>query len=184
MSNSMPILAGKPISFDAIYDRYKEATMRRALRLLNGNYHDAEDAMQDAWGYIAAHADRLQFENEAMLSSYVMLTVEGRARALLDKKRRRGTVPLPEDEEETDGTDIHDPVLYQLCAEETVETIRRAIEEMKPIYREVLILALLYDMPTSEVAKTLGIRQSTANMRLKRGKQALANALRKENSHE
>ena len=55
---------------------------------------------------------------------------------------------------------------------------------MKPIYREVLILALLYEFPAASIAKTLNIKETTAHMRLKRGKAALATALRKEKKHD
>ena len=180
MSGKNPVVAGNPLDFDIIYNRYKEATMRRALRVLDNNYHDAEDAMQDAWSHIAREAGRLSFGTEAMLSAYIMLTVEGRARALRDKKKRRRTVPLPTGEDGTEEAEYDDPVLYELCATETVENIRHAIEQMKPIYREVLILALLYEMPAAAIAKALGIKETTVHMRLKRGKATLAAILRKE----
>ena len=184
MRDKNPLVAGEPMDFDIIYNRYKEATMRRALRVLDNNYHDAEDAMQDAWSYIAKEAGRLSFDTEAMLSAYIMLTIEGRARAVRDKRLRRRTVPLPTYEDDFEDADCNDPVLYQLCATEAVEDIRRAIEKMKPIYREVLILALLYEFPAASIAKTLNIKETTAHMRLKRGKAALAAALRKEKKHD
>ena len=45
---------------------------------------------------------------------------------------------------------------------------------------QVLILALLYEMPVATIAKTLRIKETTAHMRLKRGKAVLAATLRKE----
>ena len=180
MSEKKPVVAGVPTDFDIIYSRYREATMRRALRVLENNYHDAEDAMQDAWSYIAQEAGHLSFGTETMLSAYILLTVEGRARALRDKKKRQPTVPLPADEESIEDAEYDDPVLYELCATEAIEDIRHSIEKMNPIYREVLILALLYEMPVATIAKTLRIKETTAHMRLKRGKAVLAATLRKE----
>ena len=180
MRDKNPLVAGEPMDFDIIYNRYKEATMRRALRVLDNNYHDAEDAMQDAWSYIAREAGRLRFDTETMLSAYIILTIEGRARALRDKKIRRRTVPLSVNEDSEEDTEYDDPVLYELCATEAVEDIRHAIEKMKPIYREVLILALLYEMPATTIAKVLNVKVTTVHMRLKRGKAVLAIMLRKE----
>ena len=37
------------LDFEEIYIKYKSASMRRALRMLNGNQFDAEDAFQKAW---------------------------------------------------------------------------------------------------------------------------------------
>ena len=184
MKQKKPVVAGNEISFDEIYDRYKASTMRRALRLLNGNTHDAEDAMQDAWSYIAKEADHLEFKTEAMLSSYIMITLEGRARAIRDKNNRRLTIPLPADEDGTESASCDDPVLYGLCAKETVESILHAVEAMKPVYREVLILSLLYDMPVARIAKTLKIHTTAAHMRLQRAKAALASYLRKEHPYD
>ena len=171
------------LDFDVVYSRYQGATMRRALRVLNNNYHDAEDAMQDAWLHIASCWDRLHFDTEEQLSTYIMITIEGRARHILEKQTRIRQILVEEElpEEELSDREL-DRVLYDVCARETVEEIKRAVEEMAPIYREVLTLSLLYDFPIAFVAKTLKIKKHTAYMRLRRGKLLLARALGKEDA--
>lgn len=152
--------------------------MRRALKILDNNHHDAEDAVQDAWSHIFANLERLQFENETLLSTYIMITVEGRARHIREKRQRRHGILTEEDPTEL-GDSCSDPVLYRLCAAETVREIKEAITRMKPIYRDTLVLSLLYDFPLRFIAETLKIKPTTAHMRLQRGKAMLAEMLRK-----
>ena len=185
LSQHLPSKGISPMEFRSVYERYRDASMRRALRILNQNVHDAEDAMQEAWSHIASCWDSLSFHSEEMLSAYIMITVEGRARHLLSHRSRAKEI-LSDDIFSDEVSENHDTdlVLYELCAKETVAEIKAAIDTLKPIYREVLILSLLYEHSPDFIAKTLKLKKQTVYMRLQRGKSLLAKAIRKEKYYE
>ena len=62
--------------FEEIYTKYKAASMRRALKMLNGKQFDAEDAFQKAWIQISQNLHKLKSHDEAAISTYIMKTIE------------------------------------------------------------------------------------------------------------
>ena len=70
--------------------------------------------------------------------------------------------PLPED---------------AVVAEEDIEELRRAIDRIKPDFREVILLRYAHDMSIAAIAQALEIHEVTVRTRLLRGKKALYNCL-------
>lgn len=62
--------------FEEIYYKYKDATMRRALWLLNNNHFDAEEAFQLTWMQISRRIGKIKTRNERAISTYIMKTLE------------------------------------------------------------------------------------------------------------
>lgn len=65
-----------------------------------------------------------------------------------------------------------------LAASEHAETIRNAINALKPRYREVIVLHYLEELTVTQIAKITGIRANTIEVRLHRARQQLAEQLK------
>ena len=58
-------------------------------------------------------------------------------------------------------------------SEENIERIKKLIEEMNPIYRDVLILKLSQEKSNEQIAQLLGITVDTVKKRFTRGREML-----------
>lgn len=67
-----------------------------------------------------------------------------------------------------------------VVSKENVEKIARAIEELDPIYRDVLILKRVYGMSRGEIADKMGVSVETVKKRLTRATAKLKEILVKE----
>lgn len=57
--------------------------------------------------------------------------------------------------------------------------VRRAIDELEPVYREIVVLHYYNDMEYRQIAATLGIAEHTVRGRLFRARQRIEKALRR-----
>ncbi|MBO4429238.1 MAG: RNA polymerase sigma factor [Clostridia bacterium] len=163
--------------FEEIYDNYKDAAMKRALRLLNGNRVDAEEAFQEAWITIAQNIDKLRSRNEHVIATYVFQTIKYKAInvASSNDQWRQQTEALSKDEAEF----VSDDLLFTVCAKESRETIAAVFRSIDEIYRDVLIFYFLHGFSVKEIASQMGMKERSVWTKLYRGKQILMEELRK-----
>lgn len=160
------------LDFEEIYRKYKDATFQRALKLLNYNYEDAEDAFQNAWEQISRNLDNIRAREEKAISTYIMITVEYKA---IDIARdncnwRRNAKCLIVDKSEY----ISDDVIYTICAKDNQKKVRDIINGMNKKYKDVFILKYLHKLKVKDIANTLGITTNTVRKRIEKAKIILA----------
>ena len=161
-------------TLEALYERYRDVSMRKALRILR-HKEDAEDAVSNAWITIARNLPYLRYQNERALSAYIMKTVQMKAISILQEKETRGQ-RLTELEETADIASDED-ILWSLCEKETVETLMKALAQLKKPYRDVLTLYYLHELPPAAVSETLDISERTVWTNIYRGRQKLIEIL-------
>lgn len=166
------------LSFERIYEKYKVAVMKRALKLLNDNQFDADEAFQLTWIRVSQNIDKLRSKNEHVIATYILETLKYKAInvALGNKKWKAGTERIVTDEIEN----ISDDLIFEICAKEKQETINRIIQNMDETYRDVLIFYFLDGFSVKEIASHMEIKEKTVWTKLYRGKQVLVEELRKE----
>ena len=164
--------------FEDLYEKYKEATMGRALKMLNQNEYDAEEAFQTAWIQIARNIDNIRTKDEHAVSTYILKTVEYKAINVAKKKNKQYEYHDEIDLEQIQY--ISDEAVYALCAKETKETITKVIINMEEKYRDILMMYFLNEFSIKEIAKQLGIKEKSVWTRLYRGKSILIDELTKE----
>jgi RNA polymerase sigma-70 factor (ECF subfamily) len=64
-----------------------------------------------------------------------------------------------------------------LAGEERAERVRRAINALKPHYREVTVLFYLEEMTMEQITQLTGVRRNTVEVRLHRARRQLAECL-------
>ena len=163
--------------FEEIYEKYRDISMRRALKLLNDHRFDAEDAFQVAWIQIAQNIDKLKCHNDAAIASYIMKTIEFKAIDVANKNHEYQDHVAPI--EINPKKYVSDDLLYLVCSKEQNETIVHVLQNMDEKYRDILILTYLHGFSVKSIAKQLKIKEKTVWTRLYRGKAVLIEELTK-----
>lgn len=165
------------LTFEKLYINYRDAGLRRALRLLNNNQFDAEEASQRAWITVYKNFDKLKSKNEHVIATYLFETIKYKAIDVSsdNKKWEMDTEKMIKEEFEN----ISDDLLFAVCAKEKQETINEVFRNLDETYRDVMIFHFLDGLSIKEIALQMGINVKTVWTKLYRGKHILVEELRK-----
>lgn len=160
------------------------ASVERALALLQatvfafsmkvcGQREDAEDTMQDVLMQALPHLAKL--DDAQALSVWLYTVARNRCWRSRKPLARRRTVPLedllPSDTELAALLASHDDNPEQLAAARQDEAmVRRAVLDLPPSYRLVLVLHDMEELDTGQVAQVLGLKPGTVRVRLHRAR--------------
>jgi RNA polymerase sigma-70 factor (ECF subfamily) len=142
-------------------------------RWLTGNDQDAEDVTQDAClRALKFFAGFRGGDSRAWLLAIVRRT------AWTWLQRNRACAEVVEfDEELHGGEDLSPSPAVSLARAGDIEAVRRAIESLPPIFREVLILRELEGCAYKEIADIAGVPIGTVMSRLTRARRQLQTVL-------
>lgn len=169
----MAALSKKQEKFAAVYDQYA-AAVHRHVRLRVGRPEDAEDitaqCFMKTWEYLAAGKLVLR------MKPFLFRVANN---LIIDWYRAKNTTPLPleeiEDENEVQAVDARlDEVLD---ARADVKVLEAALDQLEPVYRDVLVLSQVEGERAPEIAKQLGVSTNVVYVRLHRGRKKLLELL-------
>jgi RNA polymerase sigma-70 factor, ECF subfamily len=152
---------GAPSDFESFF-RDEYARLVRALYLLTGSKAEAEDVAQEAMARVYERWGRIQ--RMASPTGYVYRVAMNLQRRRVRLLARRGSVGTPTPEDPTGAADTRSDVM-------------RAMRELSPAHREVLVVVTWLGMGTPEAARVLGIKDSSVRARLSRARAALKEQL-------
>jgi RNA polymerase sigma-70 factor, ECF subfamily len=160
-------------AFQELMRRTKSTSMRLALSVVK-NREDAEDQVQtsfmNAWKRISS------FQMEAKFSTWMRTIVMNQSLMHLRSKRRASVQSLDVDGEDgfiVDPVDARPSPEASLGQQQVTDHLREELRRLPPIFREILELRDLQQLPTGEVAARLGISEPAAKSRLSRARQML-----------
>ncbi len=153
--------------FTRLYEVYEKTVYAVALRVL-GDPTRAEDAAQQTWFQLLRRWERVSALPWDETEGYVVTAAKNCALDILRTERR--TVAFPED---------WDPPAREEREEEYgyLVSLIRALPEG---YRRILELKLVEEQTNKEIARRLGINESTVASRVMRGRNMLKERLEKE----
>jgi RNA polymerase sigma-70 factor, ECF subfamily len=171
---------GHPDAFGTLvrrHDRYLYRVARSVLR----DDDEAEDVVQQT--YLQAYINFVDFRGEANLRTW--LTRIAVNDALSRRRRQRSTVELSQLDTAqerarsdsllsslTNSTPEHEAARSQIR-----EILERAIDDLPPAFRIVLIMRDVEDASVDETANVLGIKSETVRTRLHRARRMLRESL-------
>jgi RNA polymerase sigma-70 factor, ECF subfamily len=159
-------LDGERAAGDEVVDRYHRSVYNVALRML-GNVQDAEDVTQTVFGNAFAALDSYDPRYRFFSWIYRMTVNE----SLNTLKRRRPVVSL-------DGSfDVPAPHGASESAAEAEERVGRALLELKPDDRAVVVLRHFVSFSYEEISDVLGVPVRTVKSRLFTARDRLRQAL-------
>lgn len=153
-----------------LYDICSKAAFNASYNIVSDR-DDAEEIMQDA----VMTAFSLLGSFEGTETSFIAWVKKIAVNKSIDRYRRESRMPLCVDVEEFKENgfiNYDDDELY------SVEQIKKAIEALPEGYRIVITLRLLEDMEYEEIARVLGINESSVRSQYARGIAKLKSELR------
>jgi RNA polymerase sigma-70 factor, ECF subfamily len=167
------ILAGDRELYHTLIQPYEFSVYRMALSFVK-NETEAEDVAQEA--FLKAFRDLANFRGESKFSTWLISITLNEARRRL---RRQNTIRMESlDEPPEEGGKVSPALLrdWREIPSEALERrevralLQKAIEELAPIYREVLVLRDIEELSVEETAGALAISISAVKVRLHRAR--------------
>lgn len=175
------ILAGDTNLFHDLIRPYERMVYLTILTMVR-NEVEAEDAAQEVM--INAFRHLKSFRGDAKFSTWLVTIAMNEARQRLRRSKANVQESLDEEKEEHEGdftpavlTDWREIPSEALEKKEMRQKLREAVEQLPPIYREVLVLRDLEELNQEETAKALGISITLVKVRLHRARMMLQKML-------
>jgi RNA polymerase sigma-70 factor, ECF subfamily len=176
--NGTTVTATSAEAFNALYRRHQAPLFRYAL-LRSGREDVAADTVQDV--FLGLMTNTFKFDAaRGSLQPFLF----GVARNLLlkrDEAARRFVSTAAKDDGDDDAEDFvaDEGTLPEqhVLANEAAELVRRALMQVAPHYRDVLILYEIHDLSYVEIAHICGIDLGTVRSRLSRARAKLTELL-------
>jgi RNA polymerase sigma-70 factor, ECF subfamily len=141
---------------------------------LTGNEEDARDVVQDS--YLRAYRGLHRFRGEARFTTWLYRITANCASTQLAKRSRARHEELDDDSPVVDTRPEHDPEL-RAAADFDRNRVARALQDLPPRLRAVIVLRDIYDLPHESIAAELGITEAAAKVRLHRARRKLRERL-------
>jgi RNA polymerase sigma factor (sigma-70 family) len=148
-------------AFGALFDLHRDRVFRRALGLMV-NAHDAEDVAASAFFELWRRRRKVQPVHGSVLPWLLVTTVNlsrnaqrssSRYQRVLRTIPRDETVPAPDAE-----------------SAETKKRLTQSLKQLSQVDAALFVLTAIEDLPLAEAAEAVGLKPSTARMRLSRAR--------------
>jgi len=162
-------------AFRLLVDRFQPRLMATAIGMV-GPGQDSEEIVQETFVRFYRSLDR--FEGRSSLGTYLTrITMNEALKVIRKQKPLRFRLLSRDDPDSPLEEPVDVPETQVLEKEEQAEQIRRAVQSLKPEFRNVVVLRFLNEYSTAECAKILEIPQGTVMSRLSRALEKLGPAL-------
>ena len=168
------MLKGDEEAFTTLYRRRQGSIYRFALHMTR-SFAVAEDVTQEVFLMLLESGRRFDSSRGTLLSFLYGIARNHILRRIEKDAREQPAQPA---EIENCGDDTIDPI-NDLTRREAIETVRRAIVSLPPMYREVVVLCDLEDASYEDAAAALDCPLGTVRSRLSRARAMLAAKLEK-----
>jgi RNA polymerase sigma-70 factor (ECF subfamily) len=172
---------GSVAAFETLFQRYQQKMFHVALSRLQ-NTQDAEDAVQQAFQQAFVHLK--SFQGQSRFSTWLTRIAINEALMLL-RKRRPGHFSIEGNQtvdEESFALEIKDQAATpeeQYGQREIHNVLSGAIDELRPILKNVVNLTEINELSTRKTAETLGVRVGTVKARTFRARRLLRDKIAK-----
>ena len=146
----------EPWALERFYESYRPLVFRLCVRVA-GRIDDAEDATQAV--FVNAFRQLPRFRGRSSLKTWVYRIA---LNEVIQQRRRRREVPLPEGEQ-VGALDEAAEIIENVA-------VREALARMSPEHRAVLVLRFWEGLSGPELAEVLGISLPAVKMRMHRAR--------------
>jgi RNA polymerase sigma-70 factor (ECF subfamily) len=158
----------------------QERVFRLAFRITR-NQEDAEDSRQEA--LLKAYRHMGQFEGRSQFTTWISRIAINEALMNLRKRHRAIHEPFEDAMSNVEASQeiwAHSSIEAPdraYARKELRNTLRTAIERLRPNYRSVFLMRAVEDLSTLETARSLGISVSAVKTRMRRARRELQDIL-------
>ena len=163
--------ADEPGAYRELIERYHDDLLRFLTRMV-GDRAAAEDIFQDT--FLQVHISAHSFDSSRRFRPWLFTIGANKARDWLRKKNRRKTVELSAPIKKSEsGASFVDLLEVDVPAPDAAmddaerdEMVQRALDQLGPALREVLLLAYFQRLSYAQIAEDLGIPLGTVKSRM------------------
>jgi RNA polymerase sigma-70 factor, ECF subfamily len=155
-------------SFADLYERYKTSIYRYCLRML-ADRAAAEDATHETFLKMFSNAGTVQ--HPQALQAWLLSTARNEVMMFFRRQKRNGT--YSDDDVWSEQTPLD-----MAISSETTELVQGLLRQLKPEYREVLVLREYEQLSYAEIASITGDTESSVKSRLFKARKALTEKLK------
>ena len=155
--------------FVILYERYCSLMLNVAYRYLNDRSL-AEDAVQDAFLSVAKNIKKVGDPDSAETRAYLLTVTRGCAIRLYHKFEK----------ETPDGDAVNEKIKTaapstesEFIAYSDAAALKQAVKDLPDIYREPLLLRVVYGYSYKQIAKIVGVSEQGCRKRVERAKKML-----------
>ncbi|OLC07879.1 MAG: hypothetical protein AUH34_00595 [Gemmatimonadetes bacterium 13_1_40CM_70_12] len=159
------VLAGDTGAYAMLVARYRDRLGRYAVHML-GDRQDAEEALQDA--FVRAHRSLARCDDPERFGAWLYGILVNRCRTTGGRAARRARL-FVRDDAALSGAPLPGPAERA----EWDDTVRWALGQLAPEYREAFLLKHVEDLEYEEMAQLTGAGISALKMRVKRAREQL-----------
>lgn len=176
-----PLLARPGFTEEAL--PWLDAVYRFALRLAGGNRAEADDVVQET--FLRAYRHWHTFQSGTSARAWLFTIARNVFLRMRERQARRPETldsELPRDIAEISARDLlrdvteNDPE-HRFFSSFVDEEVTRAVEQLPPDFREIVVLSDIEGLPYGEIADIVGVPLGTVKSRLYRGRRLLQQTL-------
>ncbi|MBB4933774.1 RNA polymerase sigma-70 factor (ECF subfamily) [Lipingzhangella halophila] len=167
------VVSGDENGLRELYHRHS-AAMLRLLRRLTSDPGTAEEILQESW--LAVWRSAGSFRSSASVRAWLL----GVARRQAHNRLRRATPPAVEIGAAPEPVDPTADVESQALAAAGHAVIVAAIGRLPEAHRDVVVLALVEELPYADIAEVVGVPVGTVKSRMSKARRMLSEELSRE----
>ena len=173
------ILKGDQLAFAELVELYQEKLYHMAYRMLN-NKQEAEDVVQET--FLRVYNNLYRYDENQKFSTWIYRIATNLCIDLLRKRKLVYSLDAESsDYEGLDGYSMipsdHRTPESELLISETQSIIHKAIEQLPPKYKSVMVLRYIHELSLQEVGDILDMPVTTIKTRVHRGREYLRKKL-------
>ncbi|MBR4206279.1 MAG: sigma-70 family RNA polymerase sigma factor [Clostridia bacterium] len=156
-----------------LWSEYGGTLIERSLDLLGSaaTYKNAEDIVSEAFIKLIEHYERYGGRTDEQMKAILLRTCTNLCINEYRRGKRITFQPLEEEENDAAFPENDPPAPEDLIiSEEAVVRLKDIVKSLGRIYREVLEMKILEELPDAAIAEELGIPAGTVRTRLRRAR--------------
>ena len=158
---------GNEAAFDLLVDRYK-SKVYTTIFLIVKDQDVAEDLLQDVFVKVVHTLNSDKYNEEGKFQPWVMRIAHNLAIDYFRKAKRKPTILLEDGSNLLNSMRFAEQSSEELRSrEETLDLVRKLIEELPEAQKEVVILRHYMDLSFQEIAEQTGVSINTALGRMR-----------------
>ena len=160
---------GDLVAFEYILSFYEKAIYNYCLRILK-NSQNAKDVTQET--FIKVYKNRKLIDPEKNIKTWIFTIATNTTYDFLRGKKRKNEISLDENNETISSLEAYYP------KEGVVSDVEKALEQISPEYKKVLLLFYQQGFQYQEIADILEMPINTVKTHISRGKEKLKDKLK------
>ncbi|MFR5876139.1 MAG: RNA polymerase sigma factor [Eubacterium sp.] len=156
------------------YTQYKNLMFKVAYERLHDS-HLAEDAVQDAYFYIAKNFHKIDDEKSPESRNYIRMVTRSKANRIAEKQDKY-ILEEPDFDDNCEIQTIEDDAFNNY----EIDKLMKAINNLNEKYKIPIMLKCIYNHRSKEIAEIMGVTDDVVRRRIYLGKQKLKKMLKSE----